>query len=69
MYICSNLIAILRTAFAERKRVNLPPRPKGKFLIGNLFDLPSPGAKEWQHWLKHKDLCGAAVSRSSLLTS
>lgn len=62
------LIAILRTVFAERKRVNLPPGPKGKFLIGNLFDLPSPGAQEWQHWLKHKDLYGA-VSRSSLLTS
>jgi hypothetical protein len=53
------LIAILRTTFAGRKRANLPPGPKGKFLIGNLLDLPPPGTQEWQHWLKHKDLYGA----------
>jgi len=56
------LIVILRAAFAGRNRASLPPGPKGKFLIGNLLDLPSPGAQEWQHWLKHKDLYGA-VSR------
>jgi hypothetical protein len=61
-------IAILRTAFLRTKSTNLPPGPKGKFLIGNLFDLPSPGAQEWQHWLKHKDLYGA-VSCLSLLAS
>ncbi|KAJ5154053.1 uncharacterized protein N7500_009492 [Penicillium coprophilum] len=49
------LAVILR---AYRNKANLPPGPKGKFLIGNLFDLPSAGTQEWQHWLKHKDLYG-----------
>ncbi|OQE34545.1 hypothetical protein PENCOP_c017G04051 [Penicillium coprophilum] len=53
------LAVILRT---YRNKPNLPPGPKGKFLIGNLFDLPSAGTQEWQHWLKHKDLYGPISS-------
>lgn len=44
-----------------RKQPNLPPGPKGRFLIGNLLDLPPPGTQEWQHWLKHKDLYGKGL--------
>jgi hypothetical protein len=36
----------------------LPPGPKGLPIVGNIRDLPPPGAKEWEHWLKHKDLYG-----------
>ncbi|KAK4869373.1 hypothetical protein LT330_006373 [Penicillium expansum] len=54
------LTVILQTF--TKKRANLPPGPKGKFLIGNLFDLPSSGTQEWMHWLKHKDLYGPISS-------
>lgn len=56
------LTVILQTF--TKKRANLPPGPKGKFLIGNLFDLPSSGTQEWMHWLKHKDLYGTLSSSS-----
>jgi hypothetical protein len=36
----------------------LPPGPKGLPFVGNMRDLPPLGAKEWEHWLKHKDLYG-----------
>lgn len=36
----------------------LPPGPKPKPIIGNLGDLPPAGAREWEHWAKHKDLYG-----------
>lgn len=56
------LTVIMRTF--TNKRANLPPGPRGKFLIGNLFDLPSSGTQEWLHWLKHKNLYGAILSSS-----
>ncbi|KAH8704710.1 putative cytochrome P450 oxidoreductase OrdA-like protein [Talaromyces proteolyticus] len=40
----------------------LPPGPRPKFLVGNLADLPKPGEREWEHWLKHKDLYGGISS-------
>ncbi|CAI7669989.1 unnamed protein product [Penicillium palitans] len=58
------LVLILRTF--TNKGTNPSPGPKGKFLIGNLFDLPSSGAQEWLHWLKHKDLYGTLLSSSVL---
>lgn len=56
------LNVILRTL--TNRGTNLPPGPKGKFLIGNLFDLPSPGAQKWLYWMKHKDLFGTLSSSS-----
>ncbi|CAI7597243.1 unnamed protein product [Penicillium glandicola] len=47
------------------KLLPLPPGPPGKPIIGNLLDFPKPGCKEWEHWLKHKDLYGPI---SSLVT-
>lgn len=44
--------------FKHITRPPLPPGPKGKFLVGNLGDLPPPGQQEWKHWLRHKDAYG-----------
>ncbi|KAH7142853.1 cytochrome P450 [Dactylonectria estremocensis] len=46
----------------KRKRLNLPPGPKGFPLVGNLLDLPKPGELEAHHWLKHKELYGPISS-------
>lgn len=36
----------------------LPPGPPPKPIIGNLKDLPQNGERDWEHWLKHKELYG-----------
>lgn len=46
----------------RKKRLPLPPGPKGLPLLGNVKDLPSPGEKEYLHWLKHKDAYGPISS-------
>lgn len=35
-----------------------PPGPKPKLIVGNLNDLPPPGAHEWLFWRPHKELYG-----------
>ncbi|KAJ5680247.1 Cytochrome P450 E-class group I [Penicillium majusculum] len=55
----------LRSYFISSKYRSLPPGPPRKPIIGNIFDFPRPGSKEWEHWLKHKDLYGPI---SSLVT-
>ncbi|OAQ99298.1 hypothetical protein LLEC1_00731 [Akanthomyces lecanii] len=40
----------------------LPPGPKPLPLLGNIFDLPTNGEPEFQHWLKHKDQYGPISS-------
>ncbi|KIX99846.1 uncharacterized protein Z520_04482 [Fonsecaea multimorphosa CBS 102226] len=44
----------------------LPPGPKPRLLVGNLPDLPPTGAKEWLHWIKHKELYGPISSLTVL---
>ncbi|KAM0229934.1 hypothetical protein ACHAPO_009656 [Fusarium lateritium] len=62
--VCIGLVAYigLRIFSDDRKRLPLPPGPKGLPLLGNLNDLPSNGVLEAFHWLKHKDLYGPISS-------
>lgn len=53
----------LRSYFISSKYRSLPPGPPRKPIIGNIFDFPRPGSKEWEHWLKHKDLYGQLVQK------
>ncbi|KAE8401933.1 cytochrome P450 [Aspergillus pseudonomiae] len=53
----------LRSFLAKKKALGpLPPGPRPKPIIGNLWDLPSQGTRDWLHWLKHKDLYGPISS-------
>lgn len=52
---------ILKKVVTGRTLPPLPPGPKGIPVIGNLADLPSAGTKEWEHWLKHKELYGTST--------
>ncbi|KAJ8126114.1 hypothetical protein O1611_g7525 [Lasiodiplodia mahajangana] len=57
------------SAIFGKKRGPLPPGPKGLPLLGNIRDLPTGGQREWEHWLKHKDLYGPISSVTALGTT
>jgi hypothetical protein len=58
LYLTFFALSLVALRLLTKKKSNLPRGPKGRFLIGNLLDLPPPGVQEWKHWLKHKDLYG-----------
>ncbi|KAM0820134.1 putative Cytochrome P450 [Seiridium cardinale] len=62
------LYAIKQFLYPKATPAPLPPGPKGKFVVGNISDLPPPGAQEWSHWGRHKDIYGPISSISVMGT-
>ncbi|KAF3916720.1 hypothetical protein ABW20_dc0106636 [Dactylellina cionopaga] len=67
LYICGGVALtttalIIRNLVTSKRKLPLPPGPKGAPILGNVADLPPPGPPEWEHWLKHKDLYGPISS-------
>lgn len=50
---------VIKALLTQKKLSDrLPPGPKPTPIVGNISDLPPPGAQDWMHWLKHKELYG-----------
>jgi hypothetical protein len=54
------LIAVYRTYFS--RRYNYPPGPKGKFLVGNLHDVPKE--QRWRTYASWKKQYGTSPASS-----
>lgn len=48
----------------QRSGGPLPPGPRRTPVLGNISDLPPPGAQDWLHWLQHKEVYGLFLPRS-----
>lgn len=57
LYVIANVF--LRPS--KKHALPLPPGPKPLPVLGNIRDLPGPEAKQWEHWLKHKELYGKRI--------
>ncbi|KAB8261239.1 cytochrome P450 [Aspergillus pseudonomiae] len=56
---------LVRSLLSKKQSLGtLPPGPPRKPIIGNLTDLPSHDVRDWEYWLKHKDLYGPISSLS-----
>ena len=56
------LIMLYLVLLIRKTSAPLPPGPTGRFLIGNVKDLPSADEPEWAHWRKHKEKYGSISS-------
>lgn len=72
MFTILALVAFIALAFSifrfvnGKKNLRLPPGPKGLPLLGNIFDLPPDGSRDWEHWATFKDRYGNIVTDRSL---
>lgn len=57
-YAAVRIVLLLR----KKKPYPLPPGPKPWPVLGNITDMPKTGVREWEFWLKHKDLYGESRS-------
>jgi len=61
LYVLTGLVLKRR-----KKRLPLPPGPRGIPLVGNVRDLPPAGGIEFLHWLKLKEAHGPIISLNVL---
>ncbi|OJJ42336.1 hypothetical protein ASPZODRAFT_162256 [Penicilliopsis zonata CBS 506.65] len=68
MFLLYSILAIVGyfAFFHKKRRLRLPPGPPGKFLFGNLGDLPGRDELEGKYWLQHKKIYGPISSVNAL---
>ncbi|KAI7776161.1 hypothetical protein LA080_005783 [Diaporthe eres] len=64
-YAAVRIVLLLR----KSKPYPLPPGPRPWPVLGNITDMPKTGVREWEFWLKHKDLYGPISSVTALGTT
>ncbi|KAI3326205.1 cytochrome P450 oxidoreductase OrdA-like protein [Xylariaceae sp. AK1471] len=62
-------VRIIILVMVRKKGGPLPPGPKGLPWVGNVSGFPARGVREWEHWLKFKDLYGPISSVTAFGTT